>query len=132
MPHNSESLCDTIAMWSFQFWCWSTITTKNVALVTLCIASLCKMTSPWGFRFFFLDIKETYICIYLYFNMKILDVPIFFINKFSSVRLLHILKIRQCHRPHGGNLHLYYISLLLRVRPHRAVKKTLPNRERQT
>ena len=56
MPNDLEILSDTIDMWSFQFRCWSTITPKNFALVTLCIASLRKMTSPWGFKFFFLDI----------------------------------------------------------------------------
>ena len=54
--HDLEILCDTIDMWFFQFTGWSTITPKNFTLVILCIASLCKMTSPWGFRFFFLDI----------------------------------------------------------------------------
>ena len=39
MPHDLEILSDTIDMWSFQFRCWSTITPKNFALVTLCIAS---------------------------------------------------------------------------------------------
>ena len=43
MPHDLEILCDTIDMWSFQFRSWSTITPKNFALVTLCIASLCKI-----------------------------------------------------------------------------------------
>ena len=61
MPHDLEILCDTIDMWSFQFRCWSTITPKNFALVTLYIASLHKMTSPWGFSGFFLDMKTTHI-----------------------------------------------------------------------
>ena len=56
MPLDLEIFCDTIDMWSFHFRCWSTI-----ALVTLCIASLCKMTSPWGFKFFFLDIINIYL-----------------------------------------------------------------------
>ena len=55
MPHDLEILCDTFDMWSFKF--RSTITPKNFALITLCIVSLCKMTSPWGFRFFFVDIN---------------------------------------------------------------------------
>ena len=55
MPNDLEILCDTIDMWSFQFMCWSTITPKNFALVTLCIALSRKMTSRWGFEFFFLD-----------------------------------------------------------------------------
>ena len=58
MPDDLEILCDTIALWSFQFRCWSTIIMpKDFALVGLCIASLLKMTSPWGFRFYFLDIN---------------------------------------------------------------------------
>ena len=61
MPHDLEILCDTIDMSSFQFRCWSTITPKNFALVTLYIASLRKMTSPWGLRFFFLDIINIWV-----------------------------------------------------------------------
>ena len=61
MPHYLEILFDTIAMWSFQFRCWSTITPKNFGLVTLCIASLRKMTSTWGFRVFFLDIINIWV-----------------------------------------------------------------------
>ena len=61
MPHDLEILCDTIDMWSFQFRYWSTITPKNLTLVTLCIASLCKITSPWGFRFFHLDIIKKWV-----------------------------------------------------------------------
>ena len=52
-------------MWPFQFGCWSTITPKNFAFVTLCISSLRK-TSSWGFRFFFLDI----INIWVFFTLK--------------------------------------------------------------
>ena len=53
MPHDLEILCDTIDMWSFQFRCLSTITPKNFALVTLCIASfecwmLLKELWPWN------------------------------------------------------------------------------------
>ena len=48
MPHDLEILCDSIDMWSFKFRCWSAITPKNFALVTLCNALLSKMTSPWG------------------------------------------------------------------------------------
>ena len=61
MPHDFKKLCDTIDIWSFQFRCWSTITPENFSLVTLCIASLSKMTSPWGFRFFFLDIINIWV-----------------------------------------------------------------------
>ena len=61
MPRDLEILCDTIDIWSFQFRCWSTIAPKNFALVTLCIASLHKMTSPYGFRVFFLDIINIWV-----------------------------------------------------------------------
>ena len=59
MPHDLEIFCDTIDMWPFQFRCWSAITHKNFALVTLCIALLRKMTSPRGSRFFFLLTSES-------------------------------------------------------------------------
>ena len=53
MPHDLKILSDTIDMLSFQFRCWSTITAKNFALVTLCIASLRKRHHIVGSGFSF-------------------------------------------------------------------------------
>ena len=116
MPHYLEILCDTIDMWSFQFRCWSSIMPKNFDLVTLCIASLRKMTSPWGFRVFFLDIINIWVLFKL--SVRLLESNHSATLANSELRILigpsmnHVEHILWCHQQRERKTR-YYCKLII-------------------
>ena len=71
MPQDLEIYWDIIEMRSFQLRCWSTITRRNLALFTRCIASFCKITSFWGVRIFLQD--NMIICVLFTLRVSLLE-----------------------------------------------------------